>query len=577
VQGVLGSGTPVNYASNISYDPTGPIASLTLGNGIAEKWTFGTAQKQPTQLAATGGPGSISATWIWGYGAATADNGNVMTAGIVNSAGGVNASQSFTYDALNRLSTSSEGSVWTRNYSYDAFGNGWVSSATGIALSANTATAQSNFDVNNRLNVNLSSYDSAGNQKSIGGSAGFANTFDAENRMVTANLSGTSSTGYVYDGDGRRVPKVTCPLGTSPCTPSSTGAVVSETYVYDGAGTLTAEYGTVPTAPCTTCYLTVDALGSTRMMTDAGGAMRSLHDYLPFGEEILAGVGSRSSTYYTSGAPLVNDGVAQKFTGKLRDNETGLDFFGARYFSGAQGRFTTPDWSARPEAVPYADLTDPQTLNLYGYVRNNPLNKIDADGHWDLGQTVSDAWETGTGYVRGAAASLSYGLVGGPKSTDSPQSRVGQALGTSAVGIEGIKHMVAGGTKATLATAAAPETGVSALAVPGAVVEAVAGAVVTVGAVKNAVALANTPMESRANPLSGQPGSTSTTTQPSGDPKQVRRYGQDGHAETDVDYGHDHGQGDPHAHDWGRPADGGAPTHTDRAPGRPVKPGDPQP
>jgi RHS repeat-associated protein len=304
-----------------------------------------------------------------------------MSAGIVSSAGGVSASQSFIYDALNRLYTSGETSAWTRNYSYGAFSNGWVSSATGIALSANTATAQSNFDVNNRLNVNLSSYESAGNQKSIGGSAVFANTFDAENRMVTANLSGTSSTAYVYDGDGRRVQKVTCPLGTSPCTPSSTGAVASETYVYDGARTLTAEYGTVPTAPCTTCYLTVDALGSARMMTDAGGSIRSLHDYLPFGEEIGAGVGGRSSTLYMDRAVTTGDGTAQKFTGKLRDNETGLDFFGARYFSGAQGRFTSPDWSATPQAVPYASLGDPQTLNLYAYMRNNPLASEDADGH----------------------------------------------------------------------------------------------------------------------------------------------------------------------------------------------------
>jgi hypothetical protein len=40
-------------------------------------------------------------------------------------------------------------------------------------------------------------------------------------------------------------------------------------------------------------------------------------------------------------------------------------------------RFYSPDWSATPTAVPYADLTDPQTLNLYSYVRNNPLGLPD--------------------------------------------------------------------------------------------------------------------------------------------------------------------------------------------------------
>jgi RHS repeat-associated protein len=70
------------------------------------------------------------------------------------------------------------------------------------------------------------------------------------------------------------------------------------------------------------------------------------------------------------------------FTGKERDSETSLDYFGARYFSGAQGRFTTPDWSAKPQPIPYADLNDPQSLNLYAYVRNNPLKNRDLDGHW---------------------------------------------------------------------------------------------------------------------------------------------------------------------------------------------------
>lgn len=82
-------------------------------------------------------------------------------------------------------------------------------------------------------------------------------------------------------------------------------------------------------------------------------------------------------------AAPTQDTANNKFTGKLRDNESGPDYFGARYFSGAQGRFTSADWSAKPEAVPYASLGDPQSLNLYAYVRNNPLSRTDLDGHWD--------------------------------------------------------------------------------------------------------------------------------------------------------------------------------------------------
>ena len=73
--------------------------------------------------------------------------------------------------------------------------------------------------------------------------------------------------------------------------------------------------------------------------------------------------------------------VHYKFTGKERDPETGLDEFGARYYSSAMGRFITPDWAAKATAVPYANFGDPQSLNLYAYVENSPIDRIDADGH----------------------------------------------------------------------------------------------------------------------------------------------------------------------------------------------------
>jgi RHS repeat-associated protein len=61
------------------------------------------------------------------------------------------------------------------------------------------------------------------------------------------------------------------------------------------------------------------------------------------------------------------------FTGKERDTESGNDYFGARYYASSMGRFMSPDWSAKEDPVPYAQLDDPQSLNLYSYVRNNPL------------------------------------------------------------------------------------------------------------------------------------------------------------------------------------------------------------
>jgi RHS repeat-associated protein len=61
--------------------------------------------------------------------------------------------------------------------------------------------------------------------------------------------------------------------------------------------------------------------------------------------------------------------------------EIGLDYFGARYYGSALGRFVTPDCSAKAEPEPYAKLDNPQTLNLYSYVLNKPLSKADPDGH----------------------------------------------------------------------------------------------------------------------------------------------------------------------------------------------------
>jgi len=70
-------------------------------------------------------------------------------------------------------------------------------------------------------------------------------------------------------------------------------------------------------------------------------------------------------------------------TGKERDAESGNDYFGARYYSSAMGRFMSPDWSVKIEPVPYSKLDDPQSLNLYAYVLNNPLGETDPDGHAD--------------------------------------------------------------------------------------------------------------------------------------------------------------------------------------------------
>jgi len=197
---------------------------------------------------------------------------------------------------------------------------------------------------------------------------------------------------YSYDGDGKRVMKVICLSGTSSCTPSVAGAVTT-VYVYNAQGQLAEEAG--PSTDTGTKYIFADGLGSTRLETDANGGSVRCMDYAPFGLELPAAMGGRGSCYatqsYPSGTP---DSLDVKFSGKERDAETGLDFFESRYYSSAQDRFTSPDEfkggfldaftgqsAFQPGPLPYADIGDPQTLNKYAYVRNNPLRYTDPDGH----------------------------------------------------------------------------------------------------------------------------------------------------------------------------------------------------
>lgn len=89
---------------------------------------------------------------------------------------------------------------------------------------------------------------------------------------------------------------------------------------------------------------------------------------------------------------------ASRYTGKERDAESGLDNFGARYMGSTMGRFMSPDFTGEgsdPVPVPSADFDNPQSLNLYSYVHNNPLTNVDPDGHDCVVQTrTSDTTES---------------------------------------------------------------------------------------------------------------------------------------------------------------------------------------
>jgi RHS repeat-associated protein len=217
---------------------------------------------------------------------------------------------------------------------------------------------------NNR--VDGQNYDASGNL------AGYR--YDAASRITRAE-----GVCYLYDAEGRRVAKGTsfsdnvCENLTNIYVLGAGGEQLSEydgsgnwkhTNVY-GAGRLLATYD----AAGTHFHLT-DWLGTMRAQVSSNGVVDETCIDMPFGDD------------QNCSGPGV-DATEHHFTGKVRDVETGFDYFGARYYASASGRWMSPDWSATAAPVPYAKLDYPQSLNLYAYVENNPLTMADADGHAD--------------------------------------------------------------------------------------------------------------------------------------------------------------------------------------------------
>jgi len=133
-------------------------------------------------------------------------------------------------------------------------------------------------------------------------------------------------------------------------------------------GSLTIDSSTVPgssTMNYATTFYAGDHLGTAQMELASGGWPVWKGTFSPYGQEL--------STLSTPNH--------YKFTGKERDTESGLDYFGARYYASSMGRWMSPDWAEKAQAVPYANLMNPQSLNLYAYVGNNPVSNVDSDGH----------------------------------------------------------------------------------------------------------------------------------------------------------------------------------------------------
>jgi RHS repeat-associated protein len=308
----------------------------------------------------------------------------------------------YNYDTLNRLTGAlaasgtyaGEAITW----GYDPFGNRTSQAVTPVGSAAPSSYSIVPSSITgNRLPSNL--YDADGNVRNDGS---MQYTYDANGHICAGDLDPhpTSMVQYIYDAEGNRVAKgnitgtTTATInGTNytvaSCDATTNGFALTNSYVVGLAGEQISELtgpsyqwshtnvfaggALLATYSGSDTYFTLtDWLGSKRAEVSAGGCA-STYASFPYGDGLLTGS--------FTGIPACPDATEHHFTGKERDTESGLDYFGARYYASAVGRWQSPDWSAEPEGVPYATLTNPQSLNLYRYVANNPLGGVDVDGH----------------------------------------------------------------------------------------------------------------------------------------------------------------------------------------------------
>ncbi len=350
----------------------GVISATVSGDTITLTGSSSTANTpiSYTVADAWGAPPSFSASTIgmvevatgaqlYGYALSYQPNGNLQT---LNDS--VIGNWAYSYDHLNRaLSAQASGNTYygsaLLSWNYDSFGNRKQQTLSG---STQATAAQGSYSYPGSNNqASGFSYDGAGN---ITQDATNIYTFDAEGRVATVN----GSMQYLYDAEGQRVAKLNGTALTNLYLLGLNGEQVTELNGSGGwlhsnvyaDGKLLATYD-----PVGLHYQFADWLGSRRIesliLSSGTPQVEETCKSLPFGDSLIC-----------SG----HDATEHHFTGKIRDAESGLDYFGERYYASTMGRWMSPD----PIWVKDDRLMDPQRLNLYSYVRNNPLTLTDQHG-----------------------------------------------------------------------------------------------------------------------------------------------------------------------------------------------------
>lgn len=269
----------------------------------------------------------------------------------------VNGNWTYTYDDFNRLARSlRQTGHLSYTYAYDRYGNMWHGDGS-LSLGFSGG--------NNRIDG--FSYDAAGNLLNDGV---HSYTYDAENRLISVDGGATS---YFYDAEGHRLEKRASGTPTFDYFYGRDGKLLiliqtngAPLYqeIYAGGMHLATHTLNAAHNGTDTYFHHNDWLGTERARTDWAGNLCETVTSLPYGDD------QNISTTCPEG-----DISPMHFTGKERDSESALDYFNARHYSSAMGRFMSPD----PDNAG-AINEDPQTWNAYSYVRNNPLKYVDPDG-----------------------------------------------------------------------------------------------------------------------------------------------------------------------------------------------------
>jgi len=328
----------VGYATYSNYNALGQAGLVTNGNGDNTVYRFDAWNNRIISIADNSVSQQLQ-NLTYAY-----DNvGNIRT---ITDLRDNTRTQNFLYDDLNRIAQAQSSAYGTLTYNIDAIGNmtfnSQVGSYTYLPAKPHAVVTAGGYSY---------SYDPNGNMM---GRNGATLTHDYENRLSSLVTGGTTTT-FVYDFSGGRVKKTSSSITTLyigklyECTSG-----VCTKHIFAGGNRI------VTKKPSGTYYYHTDHLGSSSVVTDATGAKVEEIHYYPFGQ-----------TRLNSGS--VN--LHHKYTGQEEDAETGLYYYNARYYDPAIGRFISADTLVQ-------NYSDPQTLNRYSYVRNNPLLYTDPSGHW---------------------------------------------------------------------------------------------------------------------------------------------------------------------------------------------------